>query len=135
MSEKKVIDLHAHVVLEAGFGQAGPFGPEMSKDKDGVPFFRIGDYQMKPMEYRGSVFMETDLRLERMDQDGIDLQMLSPNPLTMFHHIPADIALHFCQIQHDAMADLVSRHDCHLEQIFLRVIGFATNGAAEESAA
>jgi len=106
----KVIDLHAHVVLEAGFGVAGKFGPEMSKDADGVPFFRIGDYQMKPIEYRGSVFMETDLRLERMEKDRIDLQMLSPNPLTMFHEIPADIAINFCQVHNDAMAKLVSDH-------------------------
>ncbi|MFT7221966.1 MAG: aminocarboxymuconate-semialdehyde decarboxylase, partial [Candidatus Azotimanducaceae bacterium] len=106
----KVIDLHAHVVLEAGFGVAGKFGPEMSKDADGVPFFRIGDYQMKPIEYRGSVFMETDLRLERMEKDRIDLQMLSPNPLTMFHEIPADIAIKFCQVHNDAMAKLVSDH-------------------------
>lgn len=106
----RVIDLHAHVVLEAGFGAAGRFGPELSKDEAGVPFFRIGDFQMKPMEYRGTVFMETDLRLERMEQDGIDLQMLSPNPLTMFHHIPADIAEHYCRVSNDAMAELVSRH-------------------------
>ncbi|MEC8600511.1 MAG: amidohydrolase, partial [Pseudomonadota bacterium] len=78
----KIIDLHAHVVLEAGFGQAGKFGPELAKDHEGVPFFRIGQYQMKPMEYRGTVFMEIDQRLERMQQMGIDQQMLSPNPLT-----------------------------------------------------
>ena len=108
MSE--VIDLHAHVVLEEGFGVAGKFGPELSKDENGVPFFRIGDYQMKPMEYRGTVFMETDLRLERMEEHGIDLQMLSPNPLTMFHQIPSDIAIKFCQVHNDTMAELVSKH-------------------------
>ena len=80
-----VIDLHAHAVLEEGFGQAGKFGPELGKDENGVPFFRIGQYRMKPMEYRGTVFMDIDLRLERMEQHGIDRQMLSPNPLTMFH--------------------------------------------------
>ncbi len=106
----RVIDLHAHVVLEEGFGKAGKFGPELAKDENGVPFFRIGDYQMKPMEYRGTIFMDTGKRLERMDRDGIDLQMLSPNPLTMFHHIPANIAVDFCRIQNDAMANLVAKH-------------------------
>ena len=104
----KIIDLHAHVVLEAGFGQAGKFGPELAKDNEGVPFFRIGQYQMKPMEYRGTVFMEIDQRLERMEQMGIDQQMLSPNPLTMFHHIPAETADHFCKIHNDAMAEIVA---------------------------
>ena len=106
----RVIDLHAHVVLPETFNQAGRFGPELAKDEDGVPFFRIGEYMMKPMDYRGTVFMETDKRLERMDALGIDLQMLSPNPLTMLHHVPADIATRFCQVQNDAMAKLVSQH-------------------------
>ena len=43
----KVIDLHAHVVLEEGFGQAGEYGPEPGIDEDGVPYFRFGGYSMK----------------------------------------------------------------------------------------
>ncbi|MEM9623305.1 MAG: amidohydrolase family protein [Pseudomonadota bacterium] len=109
MSEE-VIDLHAHVVLEAGFEQAGKFGPELGRDQNGVPFFRIGQYQMKPMDYRGTVFMDTNKRLEKMAAMGITRQLLSPNPLTMFHHIPADVATRFCQIHNDAMAELVSQH-------------------------
>ncbi len=102
------IDLHAHIVLEEGFGKAGRYGPELSKDEQGIPFFRIGDYQMKPMEYRGTAFMDMNLRLERMEQIGIDRQMLSPNPLTMFHFIPDDPAITFCRIHNDAMAKVVS---------------------------
>ena len=106
----KVIDLHAHVVLEEVFGVAGKYGPELLTDKEGLSFFRVGDYQLKPINYRGTVFMDPVLRLERMEQDGIDMQMLSPNPLTMFHHIPKKTAINFCQIQNDAMAQLVSVH-------------------------
>ena len=106
----KVIDLHAHVVFEEVFGVAGKFGPELLTDKDGLSFFRVGDYQLKPINYRDTVFMDVNLRLERMDKDGIDVQMLSPNPLTMFHHIPAKTAIEFCQIQNDTMAKVVSRH-------------------------
>ena len=40
---------------------------------------------MKPMQYEGTIFMENNLRIEAMDKLGIDLQLLSPNPLTMFH--------------------------------------------------
>ena len=109
MSKGRVIDLHAHVVLEEGFGVAGKFGPELSRDENG-PFFRIGDYRMN-IEYRGTVFMETDLRLERMDKDGIDLQLLSPNPLTMFHHIPAATAVKFCKVHNDAMRMYHERPD------------------------
>lgn len=105
----RVIDLHAHVVLEAGFNQAGRYGPENGID-NGMPYFRIGEYRMKPMSYQGTVFMDTGKRLALMEQLGIDLQLLSPNPLTMFHRIEADVATRFCQVQNDAMAELVARH-------------------------
>ena len=104
------IDIHAHAVLEAAFGAAGSYGPELAPDPDGVPFFRIGDYTMKPMSYRGSLFMDVDRRLRAMDRDGIEMQLLSPNPLTLFHGIPADDAIRFCRIHNDAMAELVGQH-------------------------
>ncbi len=109
-TKPKVIDLHAHAVLEEVFGVAGKFGPELSKDENGVSFFRVGDFQMKPMDYRGTVFLETDLRLERMEQDGIDLQMVSPNPLTMFHHIPSEVATRFCKVHNDTLARIANDH-------------------------
>lgn len=109
-SDPRVIDLHAHAVLEAGFGVAGGYGPELAEDVDGVPYFRIGKYQMKPMRYRGTVFMDVTARLELMDQLGIDLQLLSPNPLTFFHGIDGNTALRYCKVHNDAMAALVAEH-------------------------
>lgn len=104
------IDIHAHIVLEAAFGTAGTAGPELAEDDHGVPYFRIGGYSMKPMRYRGSVFMDLDRRLERMDRDGIAIQLLSPNPLTMMHGIPANDAIRFCRAHNEAMADTVAQH-------------------------
>ncbi len=89
---------------------AGEYGPELAEDADGVPYFRIGSYRMKPMKYRGTVFMDVSARLERMDDMGIDLQMLSPNPLTMFHRVEPEVAVRYCQVHNDAMAELVSCH-------------------------
>lgn len=106
----RVIDLHAHAVLAAGFGVAGRYGPELAVDDDGVSYFRIGEYRMKPMAYRGTAFMDVDLRLELMERVGIDLQLLSPNPLTFFHGIEADVALEYCRVHNDAMAELVAAH-------------------------
>lgn len=105
----KVIDTHAHVVLEAGFGVAGKYGPELREEGEGAPFFRIGEYKLN-MSYRGSPFMDVDVRLEGMEKIGIDLQMLSPNPLTMFHHIPAADAIRYCKVHNDAMAGIVADH-------------------------
>lgn len=104
------IDIHAHVVLTEGFGQAGAAGPEQGVDADGVPFFRIGAYAMKPMRYDGSLFVDVAKRLRAMDRDGIGLQVLSPNPLTFMHGIPAADAVRYCRIHNDAMAELVAQH-------------------------
>lgn len=107
---EQAVDIHAHVVLEAGFGQAGAAGPDLLDDADGVPYFRIGGYVMKPMRYRGSLFMDADRRVRAMDRDGIGLQVLSPNPLTFMHGIPAVDAIRYCRIHNDAMAEHVAAH-------------------------
>ncbi len=103
-------DVHAHVVLEAAFGAAGPYGPELAEDAEGVPYFRVGSYSMKPMRYRGSLFMDPDRRLEAMERDGIGRQLLSPNPLTMLHKVEPRHAAAYCRAHNDAMAELVATH-------------------------
>lgn len=105
-----VFDLHAHVVLADAFGAAGIYGPTHGDDADGVEFFRIGDYEMKPLPYRKSLFMNVDMRLEAMAQVGIDRQLLSPNPLTFFGGIEAGPANDFARATNDAMAALVAEH-------------------------
>ncbi len=105
-----VFDLHAHVVLDKTFGAAGQYGPHHGDDTDGVEFFSVGDYTMKPIPYRRSVFMNVEMRLEAMERVGIDRQLLSPNPLTFFGGIEADVAVNFAVAANDAMADLVRGH-------------------------
>jgi aminocarboxymuconate-semialdehyde decarboxylase len=105
-----VIDIHAHAVLEAGFEQAGRYGPELGIGDDGVPFFRVGSYTMAGMAYRGSVFTDVGRRLELMDRAGIHEQLLSPNPLTFFHGIDAADAVRYCRVHNEAMAELVAAH-------------------------
>jgi len=109
-----VIDLHAHVVHDDAFGTAGTYGPVHGDDADGVEFFGIGDYTMKPIGYRHSVFMNVDRRLVEMDRLGIDVQMLSPNPLTFFGGIEPAPAIEFARATNDAMAALVARHPARL---------------------
>lgn len=104
------IDIHAHVVLDEVMGAAGPHGPELGADDCGVPWFRVGDYRLDGVRYRDSPFMDVELRLAAMDRAGIDLQVLSPNPLTYFHHIGPSEALAFCARHNDALAELVTAH-------------------------
>lgn len=110
IASARVIDIHAHAVLERTMGAAGRFGPEVGTDAAGKPWFRIGDYFLHGVKYRGSPFMEAELRLARMIDAGIEFQVLSPNPLTYFHYIDAAEAVAFCRRHNDALAELVSRY-------------------------
>lgn len=99
------IDVHAHVVLAETMGAAGgTIGPEIGYTDDGRPWFRVGPYRLDGVRYEGSPFMDRDIRLARMDSFGIDWQLLSPNPLTYLHHIPAADAVAFCRTHNDALA-------------------------------
>jgi aminocarboxymuconate-semialdehyde decarboxylase len=108
-----VIDLHAHVVLEQTLGAAGRYGPTLEEGDAGtghLPCYRVGDYELVGVSYRTSAFMDVARRLQQMDEQGIELQVLSPNPLTFFHHIEADPAIAFSRCHNDALAEIVDRH-------------------------
>jgi len=106
LQNAETIDVHAHAVLEETMGAAGAYGPELEEETPAR--FRVGDYELKGVPYRGSPFMDPDLRLAAMDAVGIDYQLLSPNPLTYFHFIEAAQAQHFCRIHNDALAGIVA---------------------------
>ena len=112
-----VIDLHAHVVLEESFGAAGKYGPELSSGEK-LQEFRVGDYIMR-VPYRGSVFMDAQKRIKAMDALGVDLQLLSPNPLSFFGHINAEDALEFARASNDAMVK-------HIDPFKDRLLGAAS---------
>tara|TARA_B100000614_G_scaffold185990_1_gene166916 strand:+ start:1161 stop:2123 length:963 start_codon:yes stop_codon:yes gene_type:complete len=112
-----VIDLHAHVVLEESFGAAGKYGPELSSGEK-LQDFRVGDYIMR-VPYRGSIFMDAQKRIEAMDELGVDLQLLSPNPLSFFGHINAEEALEFARASNDAMVK-------HIDPFKNRLLGAAS---------
>ena len=115
-----LIDVHAHVVLEGTMGGAGPAcGPEIGVHADGTPWFRVGDYRLDGVPYRGSLFMEVSQRLDAMDEAGIAVQALSPNPLTYLHFIPAANARDYCRRHNEDLAEIVRSHP-------RRFVGFAT---------
>ena len=114
LADARVIDIHAHAVFDETLGAAGAFGPDLITEVDGTPVYRIGDYHLRNVRYRGSAFMDVDLRLQRMTAAGIDWQLLSPNPLTYFHYIPAPAAIAFCRTHNDAMARAVARNPSRL---------------------
>jgi len=111
LSKAAVVDVHAHVVLDSSIRAAGDHGPFIGVNPDGSPFFQVGaNYRLNGVRYVGSPFMDSDLRIERMNARGIDFQVLSPNPLTYLHFIPANDAERFCRTHNDALARLVADH-------------------------
>lgn len=106
-----MIDLHAHVVLDAALGRAGPLGPWLDDGDEATgrpPSFAVGDYRLVGVRYRGTPFMDLAARLDVMDRLGIELQVLSPNPLTFFSHSDPGWTASFCRDHNDAMAALVA---------------------------
>ncbi len=69
--------------------------------------------------YRGSIFMDAQKRIEAMDALGVDLQLLSPNPLSFFGHINAKDALEFARASNDAMVK-------HIDPFKDRLLGAAS---------
>jgi aminocarboxymuconate-semialdehyde decarboxylase len=69
----------------------------------------VGGYQLTGVRYRGTPFVDLDRRLDLMDERGIELQVLSPNPLTFLAHADADLAVAFCRRSNEGMAELVAR--------------------------
>lgn len=110
IGEAKLIDLHAHVRLQATNGAAGRHGPEFGVDEAGKPWYRVGNYRLVGVKHTGSPFTDPELRLAKMDEAHIDFQVLSPSPLTYFHHIDLAEALPFCRRHNDAMAELVKAY-------------------------
>lgn len=112
-----MIDLHAHVVLEDLLGAAGDIGPELDEGDVAAgrpPCFRVGGYRLEGVRYRGTPFMDVDVRLVAMDAAGIDLQVLSPNPLTYLSHVDVPAAVSFARRHNDALAAMVARHPSRL---------------------
>lgn len=103
------VDVHAHVVLEATLGTAGTHGPEIERAGE-KPVFRVSDWRLEGVDYRGTAFMDASVRIARMDGVGIGHQALTPNPLTWFHHIDAASAIRYCDRHNAALAEHVGRH-------------------------
>ena len=65
------VDVHAHILLPETMGACGAAGPEMGV-RDGVSYFRSGDYVLTHVPFAGSPFSDVPRRLALMDRMGID---------------------------------------------------------------
>ena len=88
MRVNQVIDIHAHILVPGVMGSCGSAGPEMGFRDNGNEFFRAGDYFLENVKFNNSPFSVPQKRVEKMALLGIDLQLVSPNPITYFYHQP-----------------------------------------------
>ena len=95
MGMHKVVDVHAHILLPGVMGSCGAAGPEMGFRENGTEFFRAGDYVLENVRFNNSPFSVPSQRIEKMAAMGIDLQLVSPNPITYFYHQPKQSAIEF----------------------------------------
>lgn len=91
-------------------GTCGSAGPEMGVRDDGTEFFRAGDYVLNNVRFNNSAFSVPQMRLERMAELGIHRQLISPNPITYFYHVPAKDGIAFSRRHNDEMAEVCRRH-------------------------
>ena len=105
-----MIDVHAHTVLAGVMGCAGHYGPELGIGPEGRPRFRVGGYVLDGVDYTNTPFMDVDRRRALNDHLGIELQLLSPNPITYFHHVEPEIAIGFCRWHNNELARVVAGH-------------------------
>jgi aminocarboxymuconate-semialdehyde decarboxylase len=116
------IDIHSHVIPPAILGKAGPYGPEILFDDDGVMIMRAGDYQLRGLTVAGNkeaeeigvkaqqekmVFAMGDphSRLAELDALDIDVMGVTIPPLFYFYGIEREHAIAFCTAANDALAD------------------------------
>lgn len=88
----RVIDMHAHLLPRSAIAAAAAgtdwFGSGIEDDEMGRPIIVTGERREK---MGGKAHYETmERRLERMDEMGVDMQVLSLNPIFFRYYLDAD---------------------------------------------
>lgn len=106
-----VIDVHAHLlprsaVAAAERGEAW-FGSDIDTDHLGRPVIVTGD---RREGMGGQAHLESmERRVERMDEMGVDVQVLSLNPIFFRHYLDADNAVAASRVVNDEIVGFMQR--------------------------
>lgn len=105
-----VIDVHAHILPESAVRayeeERDWFGTTITKTAEGKPGLQTGSYKMNlgAVEY----WLPHKERLPFMDEDRIDIQLLSLNPQLFRDHLDKDVAIACTRAVNDEIAEAVS---------------------------
>ena len=106
------IDIHSHLVVDSSSDLAQPFfKPEM----DPRTFFSPEESRRYNQELRSqphivAKFREPEARIEDMDLQGIDMQVLSITPPQYYYWLDAETAPKVIHLQHERFAEIIRRY-------------------------
>lgn len=109
MSATPVIDIHSHFLPETWPDLAERFGtpdwPWMRHTEAGKAMLMLGDKEFRPVY---DACWSATRRLEEMDRDGIDLQVISATPILFAYNRPAQQAADCAQLFNDLSLEICS---------------------------
>ncbi|MFC2001928.1 amidohydrolase family protein [Chloroflexota bacterium] len=99
------IDIHSHFTprdcLDAIDKSGKRFGASVTKDKTGKEIMTVGNMSLGPTARQR---WDPEARIKDMDSQGIDMQVLSPSPLTLYYDLDMETALWYSRLQNEGTA-------------------------------
>ncbi len=109
MPPTPVIDIHSHFFPESWPDLAEKFGtpnwPWMRHEGDGKAMVMLGEKEFRPVY---DACWDTKRRLEEMDRDSIDLQVICATPILFAYNRPAEHAADCARLFNDAAREICS---------------------------
>ena len=106
----KVVDIHAHFLPPAWPDLAARFGtpdwPWLRQDGGGRGMLMLGEREFRPVT---SACWDAAQRIEDMDRDGVDMQVMCATPLLFGYGRPASQALDCALLFNDAALELCAQ--------------------------
>jgi aminocarboxymuconate-semialdehyde decarboxylase len=113
-----MIDIHTHFLprswpdLAARFG--GPDWPWLRHTGPGRAMLMVGEREFRPVT---AACWDAQVRLEAMERDGVDLQIMCATPLLFAYQRPAPQALECARIFNDAAREICSHAPRRLKSL------------------
>lgn len=112
-----VIDIHTHFHSKALEGKGGEIGPRFVTNAAGKTFWEIGDRRQGAPRW----IYDLDERVKKMDEAGIDLQVLSNSPkwflYNFIHKVSPETCINFARLQNDDLASAKKRFPGRFEAV------------------
>lgn len=110
MSTTPVIDVHAHFLPETWPDLAERYGtpdwPWMRHSEAGKAMLMVGEHEFRPVY---DACWSASRRLEEMDRDGVDYQVISATPILFAYNRPAQHAADCAQLFNDLALEICNK--------------------------